>query len=87
MSHMRIICRLVYGAVVGGALLIGPVASACSVCYGDPDSDMAKGAVAGVFLLGAVIGGVLLGVAGVICFWTVRARRFSRETPLENSSD
>lgn len=53
-------------------------ASACSVCFGDPDSAMAKGAAAGVVLLAGVAGFVLSAVAGTGLFWIHRARVLRR---------
>jgi len=52
-------------------------AQACSVCYGDPKSELTRGALAGVAVLGAVIVSVLCGVAGISVCWMVRARRLS----------
>ena len=51
---------------------------ACSICYGDPNSLQVKGAEAGVLVLLGVIGAVLVSIAGMILFWTLRARRLSR---------
>ena len=53
-------------------------AVACSVCFGDPDSAMAKGAAAGVVLLAGVAGFVLSAVAGTGLFWIHRARAIRR---------
>ena len=50
---------------------------ACSVCFGNPDSPMAKGVTAGVLLLVGVIGFVLLGVAGTGLLWVQRSRRLA----------
>jgi hypothetical protein len=49
---------------------------ACSVCFGDPNSDMAKGVTAGITVLLGVIVTVLLSIVGVMLFWMRRARRF-----------
>lgn len=54
-----------------------PAALGCAVCFGDPNSDLAKGAVRGVFFLGAVIGALLLSIAGIAVGWTVKARRLA----------
>lgn len=48
---------------------------ACSVCFGDSDSPMAKGALAGVTVMVAVVGFVLMGIAGTACLFFVRSRR------------
>ncbi len=62
-------------------LLAADRADACAVCFGDPESPMAKGVVAGVFVLIAVVGVVLIGVAGTGLCWISRSRRLAR---LEN---
>ena len=50
-------------------------ASACSVCFGDSESAMAKGAAAGVLLLAGIIGFVLLSMASTGLLWIHRSRR------------
>ncbi|MBL4544108.1 MAG: hypothetical protein JKP97_20465 [Rhodobacteraceae bacterium] len=50
-------------------------ARACAVCFGDPDSDMAKGAVSGVAFMFVVTGMMLLSIASIAGVWMVRARR------------
>ncbi len=68
-------------AVVVLALIAGP-AAACSVCQGDPDSRMAKGAQAGVVAMLAITYGLLAGIATIAGVWVVRARRIRvDETP------
>ena len=52
-------------------------ASACSVCFGDPESPMSKGAAAGVYVMVGFIGFVLFGIAGTATFWMVRCRKLS----------
>ena len=52
---------------------------ACSVCYGDPDSAMAKGALAGVLVLMGVIVGVMGWVGGFAIYFTRRARKLDSE--------
>jgi len=54
-------------------------ARACSVCYGDPDSDLARGAVQGVIFMIGVVAFVLVSIATVAGVWIARARRLSRE--------
>jgi len=56
-----------------GVLLDAAPALACSVCYGDPNSTMVKGAKAGVLVLLGVVGMVLVGVASLLIFWMRRA--------------
>lgn len=48
---------------------------ACSVCQGDPDSKMVKGAESGILLMVLITYSMLLGFAGCATFWFVRARR------------
>ncbi len=66
---------------VSGALTIPEALQACAVCYGDPESDMAKGAAAGVLVLMGIVVSVLVGIAGVAVFWMRRARRHSKRQP------
>ena len=56
-----------------GVLLSAQPALACSVCYGDPNSAMSKGAQAGVLVLLGVVGTVLTGLASLLIFWMRRA--------------
>lgn len=51
----------------------------CSVCYGDPNSDMAQGAVMGVAVLLAITAVVLGGFVGLILKLRARAKKFSTE--------
>ncbi|RMG21375.1 MAG: hypothetical protein D6729_00870 [Deltaproteobacteria bacterium] len=55
-----------------------PSLMACAVCFGEPGSPMAKGAEAGVTVLGLVILATLLWVAFLIAFFVRRARRVAR---------
>jgi hypothetical protein len=57
------------------ALLNANPVLACSVCYGDPNSTMTKGAQAGVLVLLGVIGVVLIGLASLLLFWMRRAAK------------
>lgn len=61
-------------------------ATACSSCFGDPGSNMAKGAVAGVWFMVGMVGVVLFGIAGTGLFWLQRSRRLSRIHPSEFDS-
>lgn len=57
---------------------IGPgVARACPVCYGDPESEMVRGAVWGVAVLGVIVYGVVMGMVGIGVTWFVRARKLA----------
>ena len=59
-------------------LLSAQPALACSVCYGDPNSEMTKGAQAGVLVLLGVVGVVLTGLASLLIFWMRRAANLER---------
>ena len=61
-----------------GVLLSAQPALACSVCYGDPNSAMSKGAQAGVLVLLGVVGTVLTGFASLLIFWMRRAANLER---------
>ncbi len=66
-------------AVVAAALSLvqsTPVV-ACAVCFGDPDSPMVKGALAGMIVLVGVISFVLMGVVGTGLYWNHRSRRLT----------
>ena len=52
---------------------------ACAVCFGDPESSLTKGAVAGVLVLVGIIVSVLGGIAGMALFWAKRARMLASE--------
>lgn len=52
-------------------------ANACSVCFGDPDSSMTRGAFAGVMVMLGIIATVLGGVICTAVFWTQRSRKLA----------
>jgi len=56
----------------------------CSVCFGDPASPMAKGALMGVLTLGGIITTVLVMIAGTGAFWLHRSMKLTRSS---NPSD
>jgi len=63
-------------------LAIPTLASACPVCFGDPNSAMVKGTNNGIFFLLGVIGFVQVGLGAMfVAFWrrarALRARRDS----------
>ena len=69
--------------------LIGALAEtarACAVCYGDPESDMGRGAVWGVAFLAVVVATVLAGIATVAVCWMVKARRATPRLPGADTS-
>lgn len=47
---------------------------ACSVCFGDPNSLLTKGAQAGVLVMVGVVGAMLGAIVTVAVYWTRRAR-------------
>lgn len=51
---------------------------ACTVCFGDPASDMVKGANAGILVLLGVVVTVLGAIGSVSLFWMRRARLYDR---------
>ena len=61
-----------------GVGLVVDRAEACAVCFGDPESDMARGVVAGVLVLFGVVVSVLAGVAATGLMWVQRSRRLAR---------
>ena len=52
---------------------------ACSVCFGDPNSALTKGALAGVFLLMGVVVFVLSGIAATAFAWARKAKRLEAD--------
>ncbi len=68
--------RFTVPLVMFATLLIGAdYAVACPVCFGDPESGMAQGAMWGIMVLGLFIGSVLMGMVGVGVTWFIRARK------------
>ncbi len=47
---------------------------ACAVCFGDPESAMARGAVMGVTVMVGVVGFVLSAMVGTTMYWVHRSR-------------
>ena len=66
-------------ALVLTASLGAQAAQACSVCFGDPNSALVKGAASGILVLFGVICCVLCGFASLGGYWMVRARRLTLE--------
>jgi O-antigen/teichoic acid export membrane protein len=48
-------------------------ALACSVCFGNPESQMTKSMVAGIWVMLGCIGVLLAGFAGLFLYWTYRS--------------
>jgi hypothetical protein len=59
-------------------IMSAPVAHACSVCYGNPESPLSKGMVWGVFTLLVIVGGVLAGIGGFFIFLAKRSGSVSQ---------
>ncbi len=82
-----------FGLLLCGAamlLLAAAPVDACSVCQGNPDSELVKGAQGGVVVMIVVTYGVLLGFGAMVALWFVRARRLTRpaasmDTPHKNA--
>ncbi len=55
---------------------------ACAVCFGDPESGMAKGALAGVIVLAGFIGFVLMGITGTGLYFIRRSRHLHQHPDL-----
>lgn len=62
-------------AVLFAFHLVAPIASACSVCFGDKDDPMVQGTANGILLMIAVTYGMLLGMGALAATWFVRSRR------------
>lgn len=67
-------------AVILVCLSTARPAWACAVCFGDPNSDMVKGANAGIIVMLVIVYTLLLGMAGIAGFWAFKARRISKDT-------
>ncbi len=72
--HKRV-RRLVLAALLATLLIGADYAVACPVCFGDPESGMAQGAMWGIMVLGLFIGSVLMGIVGIGATWFIRARK------------
>ncbi len=71
MNCSSLLSRLVLAIV---CCLAAPSAQACSICVGDPNSPLTKGAVWGVTVL---LGVVLSVLGGIAAFFIYTARRSS----------
>jgi hypothetical protein len=68
--------RHFFPLIVAWLLLNGTQAAlACTACYGQSDSSLAKGMNMGIFVLLGFIGMVLMGVSGFFVFIVRRAGR------------
>ena len=76
LQRNRSLVRRWFYSTLGALFLIGHTsAHACPVCFGDPNSDMVRGAKWGVAVLGIVVYGLLMGMVGIGVTWFVRARK------------
>jgi len=76
------VIRRAFAAVLILLLALGvPPVWACSTCFGDPNSQMVKGAVMGVYVMVGVVGSVLFGFTCTGLFWIRRSRRLARISP------
>ncbi len=55
--------------------LFSGTAQACAVCFGDPNSSMVQGIKSGIWVLIAVISGVLVAIASIAYSWHQRAKQ------------
>ena len=67
--------RLVSLCTVLALLAFAPTASACSVCFGNPESLLTQGAQQGVIVMLIVTYAVILGLAAMFAAVIIRARR------------
>ncbi|GMU35113.1 MAG: hypothetical protein HS101_01310 [Planctomycetia bacterium] len=61
-------------------------AAACSVCQGNPDSHLVKGAQGGVIVMVITTYGVILCMAALVATWFVRHRRLTRASGLKSTT-
>lgn len=61
--------------VLVSLLCFGGPAEACSVCFGDPDSPLTHGAKWGILTMVVLTYSLLVGMAAMLGFVMVRARR------------
>ena len=76
---MKLLRRFVLISLAFAMTLVRPeCVLACAVCFGDPNSDMVKGANAGILILLGIIITVLGAIGSVALFWMRRARLYHR---------
>lgn len=63
--------------ILGTAITVAssPLAYSCATCFGDPDSDMVKGAQAGVLLLAVVTYAMLVSMGLAVAFILYKRNR------------
>lgn len=57
---------------------------ACATCFGDPESNIAKGAMSGVIVLAIVVYGMLMCMVGTTFLWWRRSRRIAATEPVSD---
>ena len=55
---MNLLCRSSSRVLVAAVLLAPQMANACTACLGDPNTNIAKGANAAIFLMLGLLGGM-----------------------------
>ncbi len=76
---MSVLPRFAVSVLVVAAMLWPAVASACTVCLGDPDSPMAAGVNNGILVLLGFVVFVQIGFWALFVSFRVRARRLERQ--------
>jgi len=74
-ANFKLRLQWMFVAMLAACHYAAPVASACSVCFGDKDDPMVKGTANGVLVMIGVTYGMLLAMGGLAATWFVRARR------------
>ena len=59
-------------------------AHACATCFGDPESNIAKGAASGVMVLALILYGLMMCMAGTTFMWWRRSRAIDRLAAAES---
>lgn len=72
------------GLVLALLLAFGTAVTACPVCYGGADDKMMDGVQAGVLLLLAIIGSVLVGFAALFLRFRHLAKKVAQAEAAEN---
>jgi hypothetical protein len=60
--------------------------AACSVCQGNPDSHLVKGAQGGVIVMVITTYAVILCMGAIVATWFVRHRRLTRASGLKSAA-
>lgn len=78
---------MIFVALMVACHFAAPIASACSVCFGDKDDPMVKGTANGVLVMIGVTYGMLLAMGAFAATWFVRSRRIRMRTVESASSE